>query len=367
MALTPQQRLNAALAKLSPAIRKAIEESMAKAATAIDANALADAIERRDVEAVFLMTKIKPEQLFTVGEIVRFGYLTSGQGIDERLPLAIRATFGFGGNPRAVQQAQTIVGRMITNVLADQRQAITVATQELMTRVVNTGIPAKAAALEIVGKINRATGLREGGYLGLDVPRTEQAERVAAMLRDPKLLAGYWQIDPVTGDKKWVGGYFIKGPKGEMKPRYTTTDRRFDATVRKAIADGKAVSEADAIKITAMHRARLLKNRADTISRTEGLNALRAGEHDGFQLLVDSGAVADSRVIREWIPTGDSRTREDHREMAGKKIIGMSEPFLLPDGSKMMFPGDSSMGAAAKEIIACRCAQSFRLKRPSEA
>lgn len=360
MALTPQQRLEAALKRLAPAVRKTFDDAIAKAATAVDLAALADAIERKDAEAAVRLVEIKPEQLFQVTEAVRGVYIAGGMSSVDGLPLYIRATFGFGGNPRAVAQMQEITGHLITNVLADQRQAITAATQELIARVANTGIPARTAALEIVGTINRATGLREGGYLGLDVPRAEQAARVAKMLRDPKLLAGYWELDPVTGGKKWIDGYFTR----DGKARYSTTDRRFDATVRKAIAAGRAVSDADATNITKHHRARLLKNRGDTIARTEALNGLRAGERAGFQQLVDSGAVADARVIREWIPTMDDRTRQDHMEMVGQKKLGMSTPFMFPDGSQAMFPGDGSLGAPARELILCRCAISYRLTAP---
>ena len=306
---------------------------MAKAATAIDTDALADAIKSGDIDGAARIAQITPEQMFQVSEAVRGIYFASGQAVAQQLPLALRATFGFGGNARAVQQVQEITGHLITNVLATQREAITVATQELIARVANEGIPAKAAALEIVGTINRATGMREGGYLGLDLPRAAQAAKVAAMLRDPKQIADYFL------------------PNG--KPRYTTTDRRFDATVRKAIAEGRAVSEDTATKLTKAHRARLLKNRADTISRTETLNALRAGERAGFQKLVDSGTVDDSRVIRGWIPTMDNRTRPDHAEMAGQVQRGMATPFTFPGGSMAMFPGDSSLSAPAAELIQC--------------
>lgn len=346
MALTPQQRLSAALARLSPAVRKAFEEAIAKRATTVDLAALADAIDQRDMEAVVRLVEIKPEDLFHVTEAVRATFIAGGMSSVDGLPIAIRATFGFGGNAHALAQVQEITGHLITNVLADQRQAITEATQELIGRVVNTGIPAKTAALEIVGTINRATGLREGGYLGLDLPRTAQAAKVAAMLRDPKLIADYFL------------------PNG--KPRFTTTDRRFDATVRKAIAEGRAVSEDVATKLTKAHRARLLKNRADTISRTETLNGLRAGERAGFQKLVDSGTVDDSRIIREWIPTMDGRTRPDHMEMVGQKRTGMAAPFMFPGGSQAMFPGDSSLGAPARELVQCRCLVSYRLSRPGK-
>ena len=66
-------------------------------------------------------------------------------------------------------------------------------------------------------------------------------------------------------------------------------------------------------------------------------NAVRPKEPER-QRVRDPVVVADADVIREWIVTNDNHTRPDHREMAGTKLQGMSAPFILPDGSRMMLP-----------------------------
>jgi hypothetical protein len=40
--------------------------------------------------------------------------------------------------------------------------------------------------------------------------------------------------------------------------------------------------------------------------------------------------------------------------MTGKEVP-QDEPFVLPDGSKMMFPADISLGAPPEQTINCRC------------
>ena len=89
---------------------------------------------------------------------------------------------------------------------------------------------------------------------------------------------------------------------------------------------------------------------------------MRAGRREGFAQLVDSGKVLDSQIERTWSDTGDGRTRPDHRAMDGETVTGIDTPYTLPDGSRMMFPGDSSLGAPAHQTIKCRCWEQIRIK-----
>ena len=341
-------RLEDALAKLSPKIRDAFLRAMQAHASGIDIAALVDALERKDLAAAAEIVKIKDGQLYQITEAIRAGYVDAGANAAAGLPLAIRSTFGFGVNPRAMEAVDRITGDFITQFTDGQRET----TKAIISGVVDDGIPVRTAALDIAGRINAATGLREGGYIDLDGPRAEIARKVKAILSDPERLREYFVRDAETGN--W-------------KPRYTTTDRRFDRTVLNAIRDGKPMDAKTIDKLTATHRTRLLRDRAETISRNEGLNALRAGERAGFQAMVDNGTVADDRIVREWIPTKDARTRHDHMVMAGQKRVGMGTPFTFPDGGLAMFPGDTSLDASPHDLIQCRCQCSYRLKRKSEA
>jgi hypothetical protein len=47
--------------------------------------------------------------------------------------------------------------------------------------------------------------------------------------------------------------------------------------------------------------------------------------------------------------------------MHNEGVDGMTAPFVLPDGSRMMYPGDTSLGADAGQTINCRCVERFEV------
>ena len=67
-------------------------------------------------------------------------------------------------------------------------------------------------------------------------------------------------------------------------------------------------------------------------------------------------------MMKRWVATTDHRTRDDHLAMNGEEVE-QDEPFVLPDGSKMMFPGDISLGADASQVCNCRCTVVEFIKR----
>ena len=196
--------------------------------------------------------------------------------------------------------------------------------------------PAKVAR-EIVGTMNRATGQRVGGILGLNAQQTDYAISARAELSNPATMENYFSRE--------------------------RRDRRFDGIVRKAMADGKPVSAADTDRIVQRYKDRLLQLRGETIARTEAITALRAGRHEAYQQLVESGKVQAKQIIRTWRSAHDSRTRLDHLTLDKTDIRGLDQPFTAPDGSLMAYPGDTSMGASARETIQCRCHLDYQIDR----
>ena len=188
-----------------------------------------------------------------------------------------------------------------------------------------------------MGRIDRATGKRSGGIVGLTSQQSGYVANMRAELADPTAMANYF-----TRERR---------------------DRRFDGLVRKAIADGKPVTKADIDRIAARYADRLLKLRGDTIARTESITAYRAGQHEAFTQMVDSGKVRAEQVIRKWSSAHDSRTRRDHLAMDGTVLRGLDAPFIAPDRSLLRFPGDTSLGASARETIQCRCSAVYSVDR----
>lgn len=197
-----------------------------------------------------------------------------------------------------------------------------------MRAVVQAGLDAgrgpRQTALDITGRMVKATGKREGGVLGLTQGQTDATSRARAELTN---------LD---------GAYF------KRKRR----DARFDSIVRKAIRDGKPLSQADIGKITGRYKDRLLAYRGEVIARTETLAALNAGKTEGIQQLIDAGKVRADQVTKVWRATGDARTRDSHASLDNVSV-SWGQSFTTSSGAQMDMPHDTS--APPAETINCRC------------
>ncbi len=93
--------------------------------------------------------------------------------------------------------------------------------------------------------------------------------------------------------------------------------------------------------------------RARRIARTETISAMNAATLEGWR---------QSKVVegKEWLCACDEIAREWHKK-ADKQQVALEEEFLV-GGEKLMHPGDSSLGASAKNVINCRCTMKSILK-----
>lgn len=87
--------------------------------------------------------------------------------------------------------------------------------------------------------------------------------------------------------------------------------------------------------------------RAMRIARTEVVSASNAASIAGARSVSDS-------LDKRWLSSRDPpRVRTDHLNADGQ-TVGMDDTFTV-GGYDMQFPGDSSLGAPASEIVNCRC------------
>lgn len=232
-----------------------------------------------------------------------------------------------GRNPRAERVARELSSKLVTLIVDDQREAI----RAVIEAGIEAGRGPRDTALNIVGRVNRATGKREGGIVGLNAPQAK------AWLKAGDELDA---LDPA---------YF------ERKLR----DKRFDPMVRKAIETGKPLSKADRERVLNRYSDRLLKHRGDTIARTETIASLNAGRDEGIKQLIEAGNITEQQVVKVWDSTGaDGRTRDTHLAMEGQRRR-LNEPFITPMGHRLMHPGDATLGAPGSEVINCRCVLRF--------
>lgn len=97
------------------------------------------------------------------------------------------------------------------------------------------------------------------------------------------------------------------------------------------------------------------RGKAYTIARTEGHRVTSEAEMDCMAAAKEKGA----DIVKEWISTLDSVTRETHVELDGQ-VRELEEAFVIPSsGAKAMYPGGFGI---AKEDVNCRCCMNQRAR-----
>jgi hypothetical protein len=204
-------------------------------------------------------------------------------------------------------------------------------------------------ALDMVGRVNRVTGVREGGYLGLSGPQEQtQAKALSAML---------------SGDTEGMKGYL------DLKQR----DKRFDAMVRKAstvgwdqvVTDfnkrtkGKPVTARDLqTRIIGRLNDGQLKYRADKVALHETMTALSMAKNEGIRQAIESGNVDQRDVTKGWLHTSQEHPRMQHVTMQGQ-VVAFDQPFVAPDGTLIAYP--HAPGVPLRHTLGCKCGVSYKI------
>lgn len=310
------RRLQAAIDRQERSIREAFLQAIREHGESINMTALSEALEAGDIARAVSLAQITPAKLFALDAAVTAAFISGGQMVREAAP-KFAVSFGFDGRAfRAEQWARQNAANLVVNISNEQADALRVMTQERIAQGVN--------GRKLAREVRSVVGLAPN------------------------------QIQTVNN---------VRADLESLSPNYfsrSLRDKRFDGIVRRAIRDGRPLSQVDIDRITQRYADRALNFRATTIARTESLNALRAGRDEGIRQAIDQGAIAPGATQKVWDSSGDSRVRQDHAIMNGQSV-GMNEAFVAPDGSRLMYPGDSSLGAGADQIINCRCIVDYRV------
>ncbi|MGA0604861.1 phage minor head protein [Phenylobacterium sp. VNQ135] len=298
-------------------------------ATAADLQQLITAIEAGNLEAAIAALNIEQASYSPVLEAIRSGYVESGNLSASAIRLA---TIRFDvRNPRAERWLTDHSSTLVREIISDQR----VAVRQALTAGMERGENPRTTALNIVGRLNRQTGKRENGILGLTSVQEQYVRNAQAELE--------------SGDPAQLRAYLERARRSKV----------FDRAVRKAVESGEAIPAETVRKAIAAYRGRLLKLRGDMIGRTEALTALRAAQHESYLQAAEAGKIAESAVRKVWRDASDLRVRHTHRVMDGQSV-GLRETFVSPSGARLLYPGDPS--APAAERIGCRCVASYLVK-----
>lgn len=308
---------------VSESFKKAIGEikddynmdSALKAIASDDIEALVEAIQLED--AAFDVFADEVDMSFKQGGGLTFKSLLATQ--PKKGPQFI-ARFSVR-NPRAEEYARQLSSKAVTRVVDEQKAIIRTIVEDAISK----GDNPKTIVKKLVGEVNKTTGKREGGVIGLSEPFAKYVMSAERELQEGKF-----------------SNYLTRKRR----------DRRFDKWVKESEKTGKPLTGTQIQKMINQYSNRLLALRAQTIGRTEAMAALGAAQYEVILQLIDTGKVTKDQVTKIWDATGDKRTRLTHAVADGQEV-GIEEFFTMASGAKLRYPGDPV--APAGEIINCRC------------
>lgn len=235
----------------------------------------------------------------------------------DRLP---RPSVGISfdpSSPRAVEAMRSLKDEFLTRFNGDQRETI--------RATITAGLETGAGPREVAREIRKVIGLTSQQAAAL--------ERYRALLRD-------------------LSSEALTSP---------TRDRRYDATVRKATKEGRALDADKIEEIIEARRRKMLRYRSEQIAINESARALNLGREEGLRQMVEASGIDPALVTREWRSVRDSRVRDTHIALDGQKT-GLDGVFLSPSGALLRYPRDPK--APSHETAGCRCYTVHKIARP---
>lgn len=342
-----------ALDRLEPALRDAFLQAIDQITNAVRLQQLEALILAGDIEGAVEALRLEQGFFGPLYEAQRSTYMTGGplalSGLRIRDPYdGSRFVFSFNGrHDRAERWIREQSSRLITEVIEEQKEQARIVIRE----AAEAGQHPRDTARAIVGKVDPATGKRVGGILGLDRARRGVFQKIIDGMATPEGVRDLVTV-PRDGSAPYV--------------TLTSVNEATKQRILRAYAKGEAVPPADIAISRKQLRNKLLKDRGDTIARTEALNGLRAGRHEGMEQLVESGVVRRDQVRIRWQATLDSRLRDTHRHLHNQ-TVSMGDFFNPAPGVFMQYPGDlehspgNPKGLAAN-TIQCRCLAVYRIR-----
>lgn len=280
--------------------------------------------ERGDFEGVARMLGIDELAMTPLVESIRDALKAGGDLEPIRRAGRVVAQFNIR-SPSAEQWLQRLSNELVVEITQDQRDAI----RTILADAIRSGRNPRAAIVDLVGHSTQQG--RVGGVIGLT---NRQAQ---------------WVLNARAELESLDASYFTRALR----------DRRFDSTVRAAIENEKPLTQTQIDRIMLRYKARMLAHRADVLGRTEAHNALEAGRFLTYEQAVADGKIKQKNIKRYWINAHDSRVRFLHRNV--DMVHGTDAPFVLQDGARLRYPGDTSLGAGGVDTINCRCFQRLKV------
>lgn len=316
--------------RLEPDLRAAFEAAVSDLRAGVNFRALVAALEAGNIEAAVLALNIEPAAFQRYAAVKTMAYQEGGAATvaSISLPGAVDARIRFDmTNPGAERWIASEVGQRITSVVQEQVEFV----RSTILSGYQRGDGPQNIAVDIAGRVRNGT--RQGGVLGLDGPRAARLEAVTQGIKTPE----------------GVRGLVIEGRDGTLKMRYKVnpaSERAILAAYRK----GEAVPSGAAERIGQQYSNRLLKDRAETVARTETAQAVMSARREAWA----QTNVPDEFVLKRWVHGGGvNEPRAHHVEMSGTIVRGLDTPFVFSNGASLQMAHDPDGDPA--EIILCGC------------
>lgn len=305
--MTTQRQLDAIIRELEPDLRQALLDAFDGIRNDIDMTALRNAVERGDVGAV--------EDILE-GDESWFS------------PYALAATTIFLRYGAAF--APTIETKLRFNAINAMPALQEIITQNVNRMTEETRQMARDMIVQGLGRRETAKRIRDS--VGLTRPQAGfvQSMRERLESNDPTQLRA-----------------ILKGQ--------TLRDKRYDRTIKKAIATGQPIPAGQIEAMTEAYMRKLIRKRAEDVAQAEAMQYAEASKFEAAKQV-------DGEVSKEWMHSRIwLRARPDHVMMNGEKVIGIKNPFIMPDGTAMQHAHDPAGGA--KHNASCRCRTRYRKVR----
>lgn len=311
--MTTQRQLDAILQELEPELRQALVDAFNGMRKDVDMRALADAVERGDLDGV--------ERALNVDEGSFAPYVIVATMIFLRYGTAFAPTLGRGARFDATGALPA--GQA---VMADNVERMTREAREI----------ARDMAIQGVGRRETARRIRD--VIGLSRPQASYVENMRTRLE--------------SGDPAQLRA-ILNGQ--------TLRDKRYDPAIKKAIETGKPFSAAKVDQMTAAYARKLQAQRAKDMAAAE---AQQYAETSKFEAAGQTAAKVGGQVRKTWRHSRIwLRARMDHVAMSGVSVIGERTPFMV-GGTPMLYAHDPAGGA--RNNANCRCRTNYRIIRDGE-
>lgn len=315
-----------------PKLRQAFLDAVYAMRSRADIAQITAMLERRDVEGALRAVGLDPASFRLLDKGLANAFEAGALATETIIP-TIRGSDGFRTvfqfnirNPAAENWLRSYSSNLIRDILDDQRAMI----RDYLRNGLSQGANPRTTALDLVGRINKATGNREGGVIGLTSTQEQWLRNFEAELDSDNPAAAL-----------------------SRKLR----DKRFDPAIRKAQETGQPIPADTKAKMKVAYRNRALRLRAETIARKETITALHVAQDQAMDQAIANGSVDPAAVTGTWHTARDNKVREAHSELDGKSVP-YGQPFQSILGP-IRYPGDPQ--ATAANVVNCRCFRELKI------